>query len=441
MIGPPTWGSLMGKYLTPLFGFAALMLIGWYGYRALVQVEIPVALAETAEAASQDRLPTEPGDWQGQINYVSLDRRIAALAARPEMAGLAVAIVEDGEIRFVQTYGVTDKRSGEQVTPQTVFRWASVSKGVAGSLAAKLSEEGEIDLGATLNRWQTSLKLPGQAMSRITVAQLLSHQAGLTKNAYDRKLEEGGSPGLLRTQLGTAPLQCMPGTCHSYQNIAFDAVSEILGQATGTLYDDAVQKQLFEPLGMESAKFGMTGLTGADSWARPHRGDEVRTLSESYWRLPASAGVSSNIVDMARWLRAQLGANEDVLSGEALALAHAPLVRTGRVYGGDLARALTEPSYGLGWRNFNYNGRRLVGHSGAVDGYRATIIYDPTARTGVVAMWNSGWGRPFKIPFAALDSYYGESLNNQSANDWLDLSDLPPLEPVRPSLPDNQPIR
>lgn len=430
----------MGRYLAPLFGLAAMLLVSWYSYRAFVQEDFLLPLSGTAEAAPQDRLPTEPDDWQGKIDYLSLDRRIAALAARPEMAGLAVAIIEDGELRFVQTYGVTDKRSGEQVTPQTIFRWASVSKGVAGSLAAKLSEEGGLDLDATLNRWQTSLMLPGDAMSRVTLAQLMSHQTGLTKNAYDRKLEDGESPGLLRKRLGTAPLQCMPGTCHSYQNIAFDTASEILGQATGTIYVDAAQTQLFEPLGMDSAQFGMIGLTGAESWARPHRGDEVRTLVESYWRLPAAAGVNSNIVDMARWLRAQLGANKDVLSGEALELAHSPLVKTGRVYGGDLARALTEPSYGLGWRNFTYNGRRLIGHSGAVDGYRATIIFDPTARTGVVAMWNSGWGKPFGIPFAALDSYYGKSANDLSANDWLGLSDLPLPKPLRPSPSDNQPI-
>ncbi len=430
----------MGRYLAPLFGLAAILLVSWYGYRAFVQENIPLPLTETAQAASQDRLPTNPDDWQGKIDYLNLDRRIAALAARPEMAGLAVAIVEAGELRFVQTYGVTDKRSGEQVTPQTVFRWASLSKGVAGSFAAKLSEEGELDLDATLNRWQTSLMLPGEAISRITLAQLMSHQTGLTKNAYDRKLEDGESPGLLRTRLGTAPLQCMPGTCHSYQNIAFDTASEILGQAAGNIYADAAQTQLFEPLGMESAQFGMIGLTGADSWARPHRGDEVRTLVESYWRLPAAAGVNSNIVDMARWLRAQLGANEDVLSDKALELAHSPQVRTGRVYGGDLSRALTEPSYGLGWRNFTYKGRRLIGHSGAVDGYRATIIFDPAARTGVAAMWNSGWGKPFGIPFAALDSYYGNVAGNQSATDWLDLSNLPLPEPLQPSSSDNQPI-
>ena len=420
----------MPRHLPLLFGLAAALLVGWYGYRALVGQQVGFPLEAVVEAESLVPLPTEPDDWKGRIDYRGLDRDFAALAARPEMAGMAVAIIEDGDIRFVRTYGVTNKDSGELVSPETVFRWASLSKGAAGSLAAKLSVDGKLDLDAPLSKWQSSLRLPGGAESRISLAQLLSHQTGLTKNAYDTKLEDGQSPGLLRAQLVTAPLQCVPGTCHSYQNIAFDTASEILGQAAGTLYSDAVQKQLFEPLGMKSARFGMEGLTGAQSWARPHRDDEVRTLSESYWRVPAAAGVSSNIVDLARWLRAQMGENEDVLSPATLTMAHAQLIRTGRVYSGDLARALGEPSYGLGWRSFNYSGRHLVGHSGAVDGFRATMIFDPATRTGVAVMWNSGWGRPFRMPFAVFDSYYG-----QVGNDWLDLSDLPLPDPAPPVVP------
>jgi beta-lactamase class C len=119
-----------------------------------------------------------------------------------------------------------------------------------------------------------------------------------------------------------------------------------------------------------------------------------------------------------------------VLSPATLTMAHAQLIRTGRVYSGDLARALGEPSYGLGWRSFNYSGRHLVGHSGAVDGFRATMIFDPATRTGVAVMWNSGWGRPFRMPFAVFDSYYG-----QVGNDWLDLSDLPLPDPAPPLVP------
>ena len=418
----------MRKSPSLLIGLAALLLLGWYGYRALVAQPAGFPIAASTVLEPGYKLPEDPDDWQGRIDYRGLDRDFATLAAQPEMAGLAVAIIEDGKLSFVHGYGVADKNSGEPVTPETVFRWASVSKGVAGALAAKLAAEGRLDLDAPLDGRSSSLRLPGGAESQITLAQLLSHRTGLTKNAYDTKLEDGENPAMLRGQLARAPLQCVPGTCHSYQNIAFDAASEILGQVAGTLYSNAVEKQLFEPLGMTSARFDMAGLTGAKSWARPHRGEEVRTLSESYWRVPAAAGVSSNIVDLARWMQAQMGEKEKILPAEELSLAHSPLVRTARVYRGDLARAPRDPAYGLGWRSFRYGGRQLVGHSGAVDGFRSTLIFDPDARTGVVAMWNSGYGRPFALPFAVLDSYYGES-----GHDWLDLASLPPPSILPPT--------
>ncbi len=397
--------------------------MSWYGYRALIQQRpvLPEAEASAAPVAEEfEDLPIEPTDWRGRIDYRGLDQQFAAIARRPEMAGLAIAIVEDGDLRFVQTYGVTDKRSGEWVMPDTVFRWASISKGVAGTLAVKLSQSGTLNLDAPIASWQTSLRLPGGANSTVTLKQLLSHQTGLVKNSYDKKLEDGESPGILRASLAGARLKCSPGTCHSYQNIAFDASAEILAQAAGTLYSASTEDLFFEPLGMDSVGFGLSGLTQNESWARPHWGDEVRTLQDTYFRLPAAAGINSNIVDMARWMQAQMGGFPEVLSAETLMQAHAPIVKTPRVYGGQLKRSLTEPAYGLGWRSFTYSGRRLVGHSGAVEGYRSTMIFDPETRTGVAAMWNNAWGKPFSIPFAVLDSYYGGG-----EHDWLDVSDLP----------------
>ena len=373
---------------------------------------------------SSDGMPDEPSEWEGRVDYDTLDQQLAILSKRPEMAGLAVAVVEEGEVRFVRTYGFADHATGARVTPETVFRWASVSKTATGMLAATRAEEGQLDLERPVASWKNSLRLPEAAENRLSLAQLLSHQTGLTKNAYDERLEDGQDPQAIRSQLAFAPLQCPPGSCHTYQNIAFDASSEILGAAAGEPYPQAVEEDLFKPLGMTSAKFGMAGLIGAKSWAHPHRGYEVRTPVESYWRLPAAAGVNSNIMDMARWMQAQMGENSDVLSSKALTLAHAPLTKTPRLYSGDLARALSDAAYGLGWRSVTYAGHRLIGHSGAVDGFRATMIFDPANRTGVVAMWNSGWGIPFRIPFAALDSYYSREISN-----WLDTSDIPLPEP------------
>jgi beta-lactamase class C len=169
---------------------------------------------------------------------------------------------------------------------------------------------------------------------------------------------------------------------------------------------------------MTSANYGMAGLTGAKDWARPHSGRSVRTLKESYWRVPAAAGVESNIVDFSRWLQATMGERPDVLPASTLRLAQAPRVNTARIYGGELRQANSDTHYGLGWRSFTYDGRQFIGHSGAVDGYRATLIFEPATRTGVVAMWNSNWGTPFRIPFAVFDSYH-----QRTDSRWLELND------------------
>jgi beta-lactamase class C len=409
----------MQRVVKALIAVAALIAASWYGlYVVGGEQNISVAFGKPRDISTD--LPDEPDEWRGRINYADMDRQLAGLTARPEMAGLAVAIVEDGKLRFVRAYGVADKSTGAPATIQTVFRWASVSKTVAGTMAAALASEATIDLQRPVGSWRTSLRLPGGAESQVTLAQLLAQQTGLTKNAYDERLEDGQNPVLIRSQLAAAPLQCDPGTCHTYQNVAFDAASEILGQAAKRPYAALVEERFFLPLGMKSASYGMSGLTGAKDWARPHNGSAVRTLKESYWRVPAAAGVESNVVDFARWMLATMGERPDVLPPAMLRLAQTPRVKTARLYGGELRQANSDPRYGLGWRSFQYAGRRLVGHSGAVDGYRATMIFDPEARVGVVAMWNSNWGRPFRIPFAVFDSF-----DKKTDSPWLEMDDLP----------------
>lgn len=409
----------MKRLLSALAVLSVLGLAGWFGSKSLEEGK-PTVQMPVAPAIAGPDLPDTPGEWEGRIDYPALEQQLSELALRPEMAGLAVAVVEDGRLSFVRTYGFADRSTGAQVTPQTIFRWASVSKTATGMLAAQLSVDGKVDLDAPIANWRTSLRLPGGAEAYLTFGDLLAQRTGLTKNAYDEKLEDGQSPGRLRASLAGAPLQCQPGTCHTYQNIAFDTASEILGQAADQPFDAAVSERFFGPLGMKSARYGMKGLTGAKDWARPHHNMEVREVKEAYWRVPAAAGVDSNIVDFAKWMQAMMGENPDVLPLEVLQIAQAPRVATPRLYSGDLAKALSNAAYGLGWRSVVYNGHVLAGHSGAVAGYRATMIFEPATRTGVVAMWNSNWGIPFRIPFAVLDSYH-----KRPDSHWLDLSDIP----------------
>ena len=89
------------------------------------------------------------------------------------MVGLAVGVVENGRITFLKGYGETEAGSGDPVTPATVFRWASCSKGVAATMVAKLAEQGKIDLGAPVANYAPDLKLPNGNERRATVGDLL----------------------------------------------------------------------------------------------------------------------------------------------------------------------------------------------------------------------------------------------------------------------------
>lgn len=363
-----------------------------------------VGPAATAQAL---KLPEAPADWHGSIDYRALDHRIDAMMTDRSMEGLGVAVVENGRLAFVKGYGVTATHDGQPVDARTVFRWASLSKTVAGTLSARLAAEGTFSLSDPVGMFDTSLRLPGDAQTHLTVEQLLSQRTGLGKNAYDGQLEDGQDPARIRQSFVNLKTVCPPGSCHTYQNIAYDTISEVIQARTGAPYAVAVQNRVFGPLGMTGASIGMEGLTSAARWARPHRHGNELKLSEAYYRVPAAAGVNSTIVDLAIWMQAQMGLRPDVLSPAVLEEVQRPRVATGRPYGRlNIARELKSPGYGLGMRSFDYKGHHLIGHSGGVSGYRSTMMFDPATKTGIVMLWNSDANLPFRFQAEFFDRAY-----------------------------------
>jgi beta-lactamase class C len=230
------------------------------------------------------------------IDYRLLDARLKQLMTKPAMVGLAVGVVENGRITFLQGYGETLAGSGDPVTPETVFRWASTSKGVAATMVTKLAEQGKINLQAPVANYAPDLKLPAGNEYKATVGDLLSHRLGLYRNAYDNKLEEGQDPSVLRTQLGQLNAVCAPGTCWDYQNVAYDASSEMVSRATHMPYEEAVERMLFDPIGMSSGSVSLAGIESNKSWARPHSaGRRPWPMSDTYYKVPGAGGINSDI--------------------------------------------------------------------------------------------------------------------------------------------------
>ena len=377
----------------------------------------------TATSVARARLATVSPAARRDIDYRALDARLQRLMDKPVMVGLAVGIVENGRITFLRGYGETVAGSGEKVTPQTVFRWASVSKGVASTMVAKLAEKGKVSLAAPVARY-SSLKLPAGAEQRATVGDVLSHRLGLYRNAYDNKLEEGQDPAFLRRTLAQLNLICPPGSCWSYQNVAYDAAAEIVSRGTGQTYQQAVAEMLFRPIGMNSASITREGLMAAPSWARPHSaGRRELELNDIYYRVPAAGGVNSDIKDLSLWMLAQMGTMPEVISPRVLQVIQAPLVKTpgqrGRLR--RFLERLGDTWYGYGWRSYDYAGHRVVGHRGGVSGYRSLILFDPAKKSGVVAMWNSNTTQPGGLEFEVMDMVY-----QLPFRDWLGVDSAAP---------------
>jgi beta-lactamase class C len=379
--------------------------------------------ADATRAAANDRIiahlaTVEPAS-RSRIDYARLDARLKRMVEKPTMVGMAVGIVENGRITFLSGYGETLEGSGEKVTPETVFRWASVSKGVASTMVAKLAEEGRLRFDQPVAAVAPSLHLPGRNELKATVGDVLSHRLGLYRNAFDNKLEEGQDVTFLRGTLATLNSICPPGTCWSYQNVAYDAASEMVGRVSGVRYQEMVERDLFDPLGMSSASLNIEGLVHADSWARPHSvGRRPLEVNDNYYRVPAAGGVNSNIKDMSLWMLAQMGEMPQVLSPQLLETIHQPRVKTP----GERARMrkflerLGEAQYGYGWRSYEYAGHHIIGHRGGVSGYRSLILFDPNLKSGVVALWNSNTSQPGGLEFEVMDMLYGLEFR-----DWMEL--------------------
>ncbi|WP_129586442.1 serine hydrolase domain-containing protein [Sphingomonas montana] len=400
-----------------MIGVAAIA--GWQGGSATdtpgAQPGAAAVMPDAARASSGRIATVEAG--RNRVDYARLDRRIEGLMRTPGMTGLGVTVVEGSRVTFVKGYGRTEPgAAGDPVTSRTVFRWASLSKTVAATTVEKLAADRKLSLLSPVTQYRTTLRLPNGKERFATIEDVLSHRLGIVKNAYDDKLEDGMDPALIRGMYAALPAVCSPGACFAYQNIAFDTVTEIVAKVTGRSYASTAQSMLFGPLGMVNASIGRAGLTGAASWARPTKGTRVLTVEEPYYRVPAAGGVNSSIGDLALWLKAQMGGSPRVLRQALLDDLHRPRIKVPRGRQGTFDRTMTDGRYALGWRNHRLGGHLLVGHRGAVSGYRSLILFDPVERVGIAMLWNSESPKPVGLPLELFDALYG-----LPATDYLEL--------------------
>ncbi|HVY90490.1 MAG TPA: serine hydrolase domain-containing protein [Hyphomonadaceae bacterium] len=381
-----------------------------------------VALAAPMAARAQTTATTPAIDASLKEFAAELDDAATA----PDFVGLAVAVIQNGQIAMVRTYGVRAAGGNERVTPDTVFRIASLSKGFAGTLAAMEMADGKFKLTDKIAPLvpQFHLKKPADTAA-VTIEDVLSHRTGLPPFAYDKDLEAGMKPDEILGRYAQVKPVCEPHDCFAYQNTAFNMIARVIELTTGRQYGQELQARILTPLGLHSTSVGMAGLTSSGNWARPHRRVGLSwvptTVKQPYYLLPAAGGVNASVLDMAHWMIAQMGLRPDVLSPAILDEVHKPRVDTPTET--SRQRALRTPvkstEYGLGFRTFNYAGHTLITHSGGVEGYLAQIAWLPESKSGIVILSNTRGTRAGKILPAWLDYELG-----LPKTDWFRMGDI-----------------
>jgi CubicO group peptidase (beta-lactamase class C family) len=315
--------------------------------------------AETVQPTAAAPAPT-PALTKTDVD-AWLDGFMPYALRRGDVAGAVVVVVKDGEVLTQRGYGYADVAQRTPVDPErTLFRPGSVSKLFTWTAVMQLAEQGKLDLDTDVNTY-IDFKIPERDGKPITLRNIMTHTAGFEEQAKGiMGVEADGVPALDAHLKRWTPVRIFaPGETPAYSNYATALAGYIVARVAGMSFDDYLDKNMFEPLGMQHATFRQPL---PESW-RPDmsKGYPTASLPDKPFEIvgPAPAGsLSASGADMARFMIAHLqkgryGPNQilkpetaEQMHGTALTL----LPRVNRMV--------------LGFYETNYNGRRAIGHGG-----------------------------------------------------------------------------
>lgn len=311
---------------------------------------------------------------------------LATEQRRGRLPSVAAGIVRDGDLTWSDAVGTLDGRAaGEAADTDTQYRMGSITKTFVAVAVMRLRDAGRLDL---LDRFEDHV--PGSALGGATIAQLLSHGAGVqaeTNGAWWERTPGGDWDELAGPGAGSPVEQRFrAGRRFHYTNVGFAALGELVARAHGTDWFDVVRRDLLEPLGMSRTTTRPTGRAAHGLAVHPFA-DVLLTEPEHDAGAMAPAGqLWTTVQDLSRWAAFAGGETGDVLSGDTLAEMYEPHTVV------DNPGQAWTTSHGLGWQVWNVDGTRYAGHGGSMPGFLAGLRVDVESGDGVVVLANSTSG-------------------------------------------------
>jgi len=346
--------------------------------------------------------------------------------------GMAIGVVKDDEVILNAGYGLRDVEQNLPVTPDTVFGIASVSKAFTTFAMALLVERGQLDWDKPVRAYIPWFRLQDPAASAgITPRDLVCHRSGLPR--HDRAwYQSGASREEVVRRLADLPPNKPFRSFYQYQNMMFVTAGFLVEQLTGESWEQFIQREVFDRLKMTRSNFSVDSMQGMENIAMPYG-----TLKDQTTRIPfanvdalgPAGSINSTTTDMLNWVRLHLNQGtingQRLISSSGLAECHRPQMDIQEVFPASLISypELGPRSYGLGWFLRTYRGRRMVFHSGVIDGYGSFLAMLPEEKIGVVILSNLDEGNsPVPVTFEIFDRLMGIDPRNWSQH-YLDHED------------------
>jgi CubicO group peptidase (beta-lactamase class C family) len=324
---------------------------------------------------------------QGAPGTDEVTRAVRAEMDKQRIPGLAMLVARKGITIRAEGYGLANVELNVPVKPETIFQSGSVGKQFTATAVMMLVEEGKIGLDDHLNKYFSSAP---SWWNEVTVRELLSHTAGFTDYPKNFDEQKDYTEDQLIRMVEAIPPAYPPGTQWSYSNLGYLTLGIMIRRVTGEFYGDFLQKRIFKPLGMSTARI----IDEAD--IVPNRAAGYRlengALKNQKWVSPslnttADGSLYFSIVDLAKWDAALYG--EGLLKRSSLQqMWTVAKFRDGKPNSGH---------YGFGWFVESQQGHRLVEHEGQWQGFETQISRYLDDELTVIVLTNLGSADPHRI--------------------------------------------
>ncbi|WP_324719930.1 serine hydrolase domain-containing protein [Salinimicrobium sp. HB62] len=324
--------------------------------------------------------------------------------AHYKVPGVSIAVVRDGRLHWTKGYGLANTRTGKEVTTNTLFQAASISKPLAALAVLKLAEEGKIDLDKDVNQYLKDYRIPQSKFTeieKVTPRRLLTHTAGLNVSGfpgYPSKQTIPSTTGILRGEGNTDPVvnDTIPGSRWRYSGGGYTVLQKLVEDVSGMSFEVYMQEHILDPMGMKESSFEQPLPENKHAMASAAYDREGNLIDGDWNNYPekAAAGLWTTPQDLARYeLEIQR-----ILKGENGILSKATV-----------EKMLTkhESDWGLGPQLRKEGDSLLFQHGGKNAGFTNMFIASAKNDFGLVVMTNGDNARPLMSEIiTGISEYY-----------------------------------